>query len=137
MLSHNVDKNISYVSNRNPANIARAEIASEIHVQNRLNMVSLSQNQVVKSIIIINTSSAPLADHSPSTISTMSDKDAAPVPSSPPPAPTGNRPKVTNRGRSTDPISSSNSDSTEVPEFEPFVAPGPRGYPPLTGEGLH
>lgn len=74
-----------------------------------------------------------------STISTMSSTEAAPTtapltPSSPPPVPTGTRPKLTNRGRSSGPVASSNSDSTEIPEFEPFVAPGPRGFPPLTGE---
>lgn len=36
------------MSNRNPANIAPVEFASEIHVQNSLNIVSLSKNQVVK-----------------------------------------------------------------------------------------
>lgn len=68
----------------------------------------------------------------------MSDPDTTPtptptpVPSSAPPAPTGPPPKVTSRGRSAVPIASSNSDTTDVPEFEPFVAPGPRGFPPLT-----
>lgn len=67
----------------------------------------------------------------------MSNTEAAPTtapltPSSPPPVPTGTRPKLTNRGRSSGPVASSNSDSTEIPEFEPFVAPGPRGFPPLT-----
>nr|XP_046236903.1 coagulation factor XIII A chain [Scatophagus argus] len=61
----------------------------------------------------------------------MSDQGAAVIPSSTPPAPTGPPPKVTNRGRSTVPIASSNSDTTEVPEFEPFGAVG-RGLPPLT-----
>lgn len=36
------------MSNRNPANIAPVEFVAEIHVQNSLNIVSLSQNQVVK-----------------------------------------------------------------------------------------
>lgn len=67
----------------------------------------------------------------------MSDQDATPTPSPAPPIPTGPPPKVTNRGRSAVPIASSNSDTTEIPEFEPFVAPGPRGFPPLTGEGLN
>ncbi|XP_038588315.1 coagulation factor XIII A chain [Micropterus salmoides] len=62
----------------------------------------------------------------------MSDQDATPTPSPAPPIPTGPPPKVTNRGRSAVPIASSNSDTTEIPEFEPFVAPGPRGFPPLT-----
>ncbi|XP_075884373.1 coagulation factor XIII A chain [Nelusetta ayraudi] len=67
----------------------------------------------------------------------MSTTEAAPTtapltPSTPPPGPTGTRPKLTNRGRSSGPVASSNSDATEIPEFEPFVAPGPRGFPPLT-----
>ncbi|XP_028462045.1 coagulation factor XIII A chain [Perca flavescens] len=62
----------------------------------------------------------------------MSDQGATPTPSVPPPAPTGPPPKVTNRGRTAVPISSSNSDSTDIPEFEPFVLPGPRGFPPMT-----
>ncbi|CAF90540.1 unnamed protein product, partial [Tetraodon nigroviridis] len=58
---------------------------------------------------------------------------ASTVDSSPAPtAPTGPRPKVTNRGRTAFAVASSNSDSTEVPEFEPFIAPGPRGFPPMT-----
>lgn len=78
----------------------------------------------------------PVLDR-PSTINTMSDKVAPLTPSTAPPIPSGPRPKVTNRGRSAVPIASSNSDSKEVPEFEPFSAPGPRGFPPLTGEGCH
>ncbi|CAJ1085983.1 coagulation factor XIII A chain [Xyrichtys novacula] len=63
----------------------------------------------------------------------MSDQGTTVAASSAPPAPpSGPPPKVTNRGRSTDPIDSSNFDSTEVPEFEPFGLPGPRGFPPLT-----
>ncbi|XP_031145715.1 coagulation factor XIII A chain [Sander lucioperca] len=62
----------------------------------------------------------------------MSDQGATPTPSPAPPAPTGPPPKVTNRGRTAVPISSSNSDSTDIPEFEPFVLPGPRGFPPMT-----
>ncbi|XP_044039275.1 coagulation factor XIII A chain [Siniperca chuatsi] len=62
----------------------------------------------------------------------MSDQGATPTPSPAPPAPTGPPPKVTNRGRTAIPIASSNSDTTDIPEFEPFVAPGPRGFPPLT-----
>ncbi|KAF1380726.1 hypothetical protein PFLUV_G00166920 [Perca fluviatilis] len=62
----------------------------------------------------------------------MSDQGATPTPSLPPPTPTGPPPKVTNRGRTAVPISSSNSDSTDIPEFEPFVLPGPRGFPPMT-----
>lgn len=67
----------------------------------------------------------------------MSDQGATLTPSPAPPAPTGPRPKVTNRGRTTIPAASSNSDSTDVPEFEPFGVPGPRGYPPMTGERLY
>lgn len=81
------------------------------------------------------------AEHPPFTLDTMSDSSAplsAPLTPSPaPPAPTGPRPKMTNRGRTAVPIAASNSESTEVPEFEPFVAPGPRGFPPMTGEALH
>uniref|UniRef100_A0A3Q3MA32 protein-glutamine gamma-glutamyltransferase n=1 Tax=Mastacembelus armatus TaxID=205130 RepID=A0A3Q3MA32_9TELE len=62
----------------------------------------------------------------------MADQSATPTPSPAPPAPTGPTPKVTNRGRTTAPIAISNSDTTDIPEFEPFVAPGPRGFPPLT-----
>ncbi|TKS93058.1 Coagulation factor XIII A chain [Collichthys lucidus] len=65
----------------------------------------------------------------------MSDEIVAPTPTlspSAPPVPTGPPPKVTNRGRTAVPIASSNSDTTDVPEFEPFGAPGPRGFPPLT-----
>ncbi|XP_028285401.1 coagulation factor XIII A chain isoform X2 [Parambassis ranga] len=62
----------------------------------------------------------------------MSDREATATPSPAPPAPTGPRPKVTNRGRFTVPIDSSNSDTTDVPEFEYFGVPGPRGRPPLT-----
>lgn len=66
----------------------------------------------------------------------MSDQGATLTPSPAPSVPAGPRPKVTNRGRSAVPIATANSESTEVPEFEPFGAPGPRGFPPLTGEGL-
>lgn len=62
----------------------------------------------------------------------MSEQGATVAPSSAPPVPSGPPPKVTSRGRSTVPIDSSNSDSTDVPEFEPFGLPGPRGFPPLT-----
>ncbi|XP_059211111.1 coagulation factor XIII A chain [Centropristis striata] len=62
----------------------------------------------------------------------MADQSVTPTASDPPPPPTGPRPKSTNRGRTSDPISSSNSDSTDIPEFEPFGLPGPRGFPPLT-----
>lgn len=64
----------------------------------------------------------------------MSDPAPAVDPSPAPTPPTGPRPKVTNRGRTTFAIASTNSESTEVPEFEPFIAPGPRGFPPMTGE---
>ncbi|XP_056224739.1 coagulation factor XIII A chain [Seriola aureovittata] len=62
----------------------------------------------------------------------MSDQDASPTPSPAPPPPTGPPPKVTNRGRSAGPIASSNSDSTDIPDFEYYGAPHPRGVPPLT-----
>lgn len=64
----------------------------------------------------------------------MSDPPSTVDPSPAPAAPTGSRPKVTNRGRTAFAIANSNSDSMEVPEFEPFIAPGPRGFPPMTGE---
>lgn len=62
----------------------------------------------------------------------MSDQDATPQPSPAPPPPTGPPPKITNRGRTSVPLSTSNSDTTDIPEFEPFGLPGPRGFPPLT-----
>ncbi|XP_070785727.1 coagulation factor XIII A chain [Enoplosus armatus] len=62
----------------------------------------------------------------------MSDQGTTSTPSPAPPVPTGPPPKATNRGRTAVPIASSNSDTTDIPEFEPFVAPGPRGFPPLT-----
>ncbi|XP_029310415.1 coagulation factor XIII A chain isoform X1 [Cottoperca gobio] len=62
----------------------------------------------------------------------MSNQGATPTPSPAPPAPTGPPPKMTNRGRSAVPISTSNSDATDIPEFEPFSVPGPRGFPPMT-----
>ncbi|XP_049423506.1 coagulation factor XIII A chain [Epinephelus fuscoguttatus] len=68
----------------------------------------------------------------------MSDQDATPQPqpqpqpSPAPPPPSGPPPKITNRGRTTAPMSTSNSDTTDIPEFEPFGMPGPRGFPPLT-----
>lgn len=65
----------------------------------------------------------------------MSHKAATETPSSNPPVPTGPRPKVTNRGRTIAPIATSNSDAFDIPDKEYFGAPGPRGYPPLTGEG--
>ncbi|KAG7495538.1 coagulation factor XIII A chain [Solea senegalensis] len=39
---------------------------------------------------------------------------------------------ATSRGRTTVPVASDNSDITDVPEFEFFGLPGPRGLPPLT-----
>lgn len=39
---------------------------------------------------------------------------------------------MTNRGRSSDPIDSSNSISANIPDTEYFGVPGPRGFPPLT-----
>ncbi|XP_041635652.1 coagulation factor XIII A chain [Cheilinus undulatus] len=63
----------------------------------------------------------------------MSDQTTTVAPDSAPPVPSGPPPKVTSRGRSADPIDSSNTDSTaDIPEFEPFGLPGPRGFPPLT-----
>lgn len=41
--------------------------------------------------------------------------------------------KASHRGRSTGPIASSNNESEEIPEFEPF-GPLARGLPSLTGE---
>uniref|UniRef100_A0A8C6UPQ3 protein-glutamine gamma-glutamyltransferase n=1 Tax=Neogobius melanostomus TaxID=47308 RepID=A0A8C6UPQ3_9GOBI len=35
-------------------------------------------------------------------------------------------------GRAAAPTANSNMDSSDIPEYEYFVAPGPRGYPPLT-----
>ncbi|KAF7659473.1 hypothetical protein LDENG_00296970 [Lucifuga dentata] len=68
----------------------------------------------------------------PKLISTMSDQDATVTPSPAPPAPSGPRPEVSNRGRTADPISSSNAQMEDIPEFEYFGVPGPRGHPPLT-----
>ncbi|KAM9335430.1 LOW QUALITY PROTEIN: coagulation factor XIII A chain-like [Symphorus nematophorus] len=62
----------------------------------------------------------------------MSDQATTVTPSDPPPSPSGPPPKITNRGRTAVPAASSNSDTTEVPEFEPFGLPGPRGFPPMT-----
>ncbi|XP_068163890.1 coagulation factor XIII A chain [Antennarius striatus] len=62
----------------------------------------------------------------------MSDQGASLIPSSAPPAPSGPPPKVTNHGRTSDPVANSNSDSSDLLDFEPFSAPGPRGFPPLT-----
>ncbi|XP_037614205.1 coagulation factor XIII A chain [Sebastes umbrosus] len=70
----------------------------------------------------------------------MSDRAATLPPDTPPdtapdtapPRPSGPPPKTTNRGRTAVPVSSSNSDSTDIPEFEPFGFPGPRGFPPMT-----
>ncbi|XP_028997206.1 coagulation factor XIII A chain [Betta splendens] len=59
----------------------------------------------------------------------MSDRPTA-TPSAPPPAPSGPPPKVTSRGRTTVPVANSNSDSADIPQFEPFGSP--RGVPPLT-----
>lgn len=95
--------------------------------------ILLIPSQTLRSTLLFQS----LTDHPPSTINTMSDQDATLTPSPAPPAPTGPRPKVMSRGRTAVPVASSNSDATDVPEFEPFGAPGPRGFPPLTGEGLH
>ncbi|XP_070711014.1 coagulation factor XIII A chain [Pempheris klunzingeri] len=62
----------------------------------------------------------------------MSDVSTTTSPSPAPPAPTGPPPKVTNRGRTTVPLASSNSDTADIPEFEYFGVVGPRGLPPLT-----
>ncbi|XP_075948690.1 coagulation factor XIII A chain isoform X2 [Anarhichas minor] len=62
----------------------------------------------------------------------MSDQGGAPISTPAPPAPSGPPPKMTNRGRTAVPLSSSNSESTDIPEFEPFGLPGPRGFPPMT-----
>ncbi|XP_054457356.1 coagulation factor XIII A chain [Anoplopoma fimbria] len=62
----------------------------------------------------------------------MSDQGATPIPTLAPPIPSGRPPKMTNRGRTAVPISSSNSETTDIPEFEPFGMPGPRGFPPMT-----
>lgn len=65
----------------------------------------------------------------------MSDEATIATPSPAPPAPTGPPPKVTNRGRAAAPAASANSETSDIPEYEYFIQPGPRGYPPLTGEG--
>ncbi|KAM9833285.1 coagulation factor XIII A chain [Syngnathus typhle] len=48
------------------------------------------------------------------------------------PAPARPRLKVSSRGRSAGPAANSNSDESDIPEFELFGAVGPRGLPPLT-----
>ncbi|XP_077357690.1 coagulation factor XIII A chain [Festucalex cinctus] len=58
--------------------------------------------------------------------------DTTTSPSSAPPAPTGIHPKASSRGRTAGPAANSNSDESDVPEFELFGAVGPRGLPPLT-----
>ncbi|XP_068611815.1 coagulation factor XIII A chain [Brachionichthys hirsutus] len=63
----------------------------------------------------------------------MSDQGASLISSSSaPPPPPGPPPKVTNRGRAAGPVANSNADSSDLLDFEPFAAPGPRGFPPLT-----
>lgn len=62
----------------------------------------------------------------------MSDEATIATPSPAPPAPTGPPPKVTNRGRAAAPAASANSETSDIPEYEYFIQPGPRGYPPLT-----
>lgn len=62
----------------------------------------------------------------------MSDQDTTPTPSPAPPVPTGTPPKVTSRGRTAGPADSANSETRDFPEYEYFVQPGPRGFPPLT-----
>ncbi|KAM6949075.1 coagulation factor XIII A chain [Aplochiton taeniatus] len=56
----------------------------------------------------------------------MSDPEATPAQ-----APAGPPPPVSHRGRTVTPISSSNEDGEDIPEFEPFGLL-PRGPPPLT-----
>uniref|UniRef100_A0A672FYC6 protein-glutamine gamma-glutamyltransferase n=1 Tax=Salarias fasciatus TaxID=181472 RepID=A0A672FYC6_SALFA len=63
----------------------------------------------------------------------MSGQSTPVAPSAPPPPPAGRPPKVTNRGRTTVPVDSSNSETSDFPEVEYFGLPGPRGFPPLTG----
>ncbi|MEQ2211680.1 hypothetical protein XENOCAPTIV_011929 [Xenoophorus captivus] len=63
----------------------------------------------------------------------MSDQGATPTPSTAPPPTIGRPPKVDNRGRTSVPIDSSNLEAKDIPEIEYFAAPGPRGYPPMTG----
>lgn len=65
----------------------------------------------------------------------MSDQGDAPTPSAAPAPPAGRPPKVGHRGRASGPTDSDNFETADIPELEYFVAPGPRGYPPLTGEG--
>ncbi|XP_076018726.1 coagulation factor XIII A chain [Genypterus blacodes] len=62
----------------------------------------------------------------------MSDQAATITPDPAPPAPTGRPPKVSSRGRTAGPLANSNADGDDVPEFELFGTPGPRGLPPLT-----
>lgn len=62
----------------------------------------------------------------------MSDQASSVRSSAPPPPPPGPRPKTTSRGRAAAPAANSNMDTSDIPEYEYFVAPGPRGYPPLT-----
>ncbi|KAJ0006527.1 hypothetical protein NQD34_013800 [Periophthalmus magnuspinnatus] len=62
----------------------------------------------------------------------MSDPSTFVESSAPPPPPSGPRPRITNRGRTAGPAANSNLDTSDIPEYEYFVAPGPRGYPPLT-----
>jgi len=63
----------------------------------------------------------------------MSEQGAMATPSPAPPPPIGRPPKVSNRGRASGPVDSSNTETTDIPEIEYFGAPGPRGYPPMTG----
>uniref|UniRef100_A0A3B5LR85 Coagulation factor XIII, A1 polypeptide b n=1 Tax=Xiphophorus couchianus TaxID=32473 RepID=A0A3B5LR85_9TELE len=62
----------------------------------------------------------------------MSDQGDAPTPSAAPAPPAGRPPKVGHRGRASGPTDSDNFETADIPELEYFVAPGPRGYPPLT-----
>jgi len=68
----------------------------------------------------------------------MEEQDAPPAvvaSSEPPPAaPAAHAPKVTHRGRVSTPVASSNEDAEDMPEYEYFVAAGPRGFPSLAGE---
>lgn len=62
----------------------------------------------------------------------MSDTTTTPTS---PPAPAPPPSKGNRRGRKAGPADNSNSEFANFPEVEYFIAPGPRGYPPLTGEG--
>ncbi|XP_036406645.1 coagulation factor XIII A chain [Megalops cyprinoides] len=48
------------------------------------------------------------------------------------PEPRPAQPQVSHRGRSNAPVATSNAEGEDSPEFEPFNALSPRGFPPLT-----